>query len=400
MKQALLLLLVSLSALSAAAAPPVPANSVTVELGAGNEAKVTRRKGDTSKTVYITINAQDKVTILKPTTMHGGLHVDTSTLPTFAAGTAEFRVRPTAEIAPASAEGVFRTVCDTVGFSFNDSIVYPNEPGRAHGHTFLGNTEGIRSDSTVESIRTSGNSACRGGIANRSAYWFDTLIDIRTNKPVFPSAATNVYYKNGKFTTNGNPATWSPPTVFTSLPVGLRMIAGDPTAIGPPPATLPDGQSSFAHRWSCLGQADPMYGSSIPNCAVGSTLVKEIFFPQCWDGKNLDAPDHKSHMSYTVDVRNQGDPRGWSHGECPPSHPKVVPAISYQVHFKITEKDSPLSWRGVCDVYPVTKPGGYCSHGDWRNGWDEGISEAWTQHCIRAMKDCHSHLLGDGREIF
>ena len=65
--------------------------------------------------------------------------------------------------------------------SFDDPIVFPGQPGRSHLHTFFGNT-GANADSTAESIRGTGNSTCRGGIANRSSYWVPTLIDIRDKR--------------------------------------------------------------------------------------------------------------------------------------------------------------------------------------------------------------------------
>ncbi|WP_309624448.1 DUF1996 domain-containing protein [Methylibium sp.] len=60
------------------------------------------------------------------------------------------------------------------------------------------------------------------------------------------------------------------------------------------------------------------------HCLVGDELWQGVFFPQCWDGKNLDSPDHKSHMAYPSD------------GGCPRSHPVALP-----------------------------------SHGDWWNGWKQ-----------------------------
>jgi hypothetical protein len=40
--------------------------------------------------------------------------------------------------------------------------------------------------------------------------------------------------------------------------------------------------------------------ASIPTCPGSSYLSAKITFPGCWDGKNLDSPDHRSHMAYPV----------------------------------------------------------------------------------------------------
>jgi hypothetical protein len=33
-------------------------------------------------------------------------------------------------------------------------------------------------------------------------------------------------------------------------------------------------------------------------CKAGDTLVADMMAPECWDGKYLDSPDHRSHTAY------------------------------------------------------------------------------------------------------
>ena len=113
-----------------------------------------------------------------------------------------------------------------------------------------------------------------------------------------------------------------------------------------------------------------------------------VFFPQCWDGVNLDSPDHKSHMSYTVNRA------------CPATHPVALPEISFNVIYEVTEKNAPLHWRLSSDTYDRSLPAGYSSHGDWFNGWKSEFMKAFIDHCDRASRDCHAHLLGDGRMFY
>ena len=309
--------------------------------------------------------------------------VDLSKVPPASVGTSTLSVSPTTEIAPPG-EGAFRTVCAVAHMSFDDPIVFPGQPGRSHLHTFFGNT-GANANSTPESLRNTGNSTCRGGVANRSAYWVPTMIDTKDNTPLQP-AEVIVYYKNG----------YLDATKVQPIPTGLRMIAGDPNASAPHPDV-------FSMRWKCIGgpnNQNDLYGHTIANCDVGASLYQEIFFPQCWDGVNLDSPDHMSHMSYTVQVKNVNDPRGWSHAECPKTHPVILPQIAFNVLYLVGEKDAPLRWRLASDTYDKSKPGGYSSHGDWFNGWKSDISNTWAKNCIENQKDCHAHLLGDGRQIF
>ncbi|WP_157694145.1 DUF1996 domain-containing protein [Hydrogenophaga crassostreae] len=254
--------------------------------------------------------------------------------------------------------------------SFDDPIVYPGQPGRSHLHAFFGNT-GANASSTASSIANSGNSTCRGGTLNRSAYWVPAMIDTRDGSPVKPQTA-NFYYKTGY----GGVV----PSSVQSMPAGLRMIAGDAknAAPGGKYERMPFG-------YSCTDGSGN--SRSIPNCSVGAELWQTVNFPQCWDGVNLDSPDHKSHMAY---------PTG---GGCPASHPVPLPEITFNIVYMITEANSASHWRLASDNYSTTFPGGYSGHGDWFNGWREEAMDAFVRGCDQAALDCHSHLLGDGRAI-
>ena len=308
--------------------------------------------------------------------------VDATKLMAKATGSGTLDLSPTNEVAPAG-DGAFRTSCLPSHMAFDDPIVYPGQVGRSHLHTFFGNTL-TNATSTPESIRNTGNSTCRGGIANRSSYWVPTMIDTKDGTPI-AADSIGVYYKNGIF----DGSTVNP------FPVGLRMIAGEPGG------TTARGQwSDFSYRFKCLGgpnNQNDKYGSGIPNCDVGAEVWQEIFFPQCWDGKNLDSPDHKSHMSYFVTIQT---PAGAWVPACPTTHPVILAQVAFNVIYVVKEQDAPLRWRLSSDNYDKSTPGGYSSHGDWFNGWKSDVSDAFVDKCVRAKKDCHSHLLGDGRKIF
>jgi hypothetical protein len=314
--------------------------------------------------------------------------VDMSKVPTErAVGTGEFKVMPTTEEPALSDSGAFRTSCTQAFMAKIDPIVVPGTVGKSHLHTFFGNVN-TTENSTTASLLGYGNSTCRGGIANRSAYWVPTMIDTATGAPVIPDDI-GVYYKSGEFTGD---------MLTQGIPEGLRMIAGNPMSDGPPKPGDP-----FAYRYKCIGgprNQNDHYGSEIPNCDLGASVWQEIFFPQCWDGVNLDSPDHKSHMSYTALVPDPASTQGWFKRVCPASHPVIIPHISFNVVYTAKTLDAALKWRLASDMYDPTKPGGYSAHGDWFNGWRKDISEAWFKNCLVAKKDCHSHLLGDGRMIF
>jgi len=83
----------------------------------------------------------------------------------------------------------------------------------------------------------------------------------------------------------------------------------------------------------------------------------EVYFPSCWDGKNLDTPDHHSHMSYPA----KGDFNG---GVCPESHPVALFSIFYEFFFDTsTYKDFNRF------AFANGDPTGYGFHADFVMGW-------------------------------
>ena len=286
---------------------------------------------------------------------------------------------PTTEVPAPSDIGAFRTGCQATKFAFNDPIVYPGQPGKSHLHTFFGNT-GIDAYSTATSLSTTGNSTCRGGTINRSAYWVPAMVDVRTGLPLAPMLESNFYYKTGYGVKIGT---------IADVPLGLRMIAGD--ASGNPAS--PSQAAIYACVWN---GGNSSWSSSIPtNCpgGDGSWLIMGIDFPQCWDGVNLDSPDHKSHMTNPVNVRANNT------GNCPASHPVALPQIAYQILYQVKVTGETRYWRLASDNYDNTQPAGYSGHGDYMMAWKPEIVKIWTALCDNAQKDCHSHLLGDGRAM-
>jgi len=291
------------------------------------------------------------------------VRINTALIPLGNAGSSKELVQPTTELPTPIDGGAFRTVCKYSHMASDDPIVFPNQPGMSHLHTFFGNT-GTNASSTASSLLTTGNSTCRGGTVNRTAYWVPSMIDTRTGAPLKPSDS-HFYYKNGVKEIK--------PSSVRLMPDGLRMIAGDPKnaePVGP-------------FYYNCKGGGNV---KEIPNCPVGVDLYQNITFPQCWDGVNLDSPDHKSHMAYHTK------------GVCPTTHPVILPEVTFRIVYAVTEANAPRAWRLSSDTYDRRLPAGYSSHGDWFNGWKRDVSDSWTKNCIAASKDCHSHLIGDGRK--
>ena len=269
--------------------------------------------------------------------------------------------------------GAFRVPVPYSHMSNNDPIVFPNQPGASHLHTFAGNACADATTITIESLMVCGKSTSEGGTLNQTAYWFPTMIDTRTGQPLVPEG-TNFYYKSGYLGVD--------PTKVVPFPLGLRMIAGFPTA-----KTRTDGQ--FQVRFTCIGGPNNVnipYSAEIGPCEVGATLDASVVFPQCWDGKNLDSPDHKSHMAY-----------GTGAG-CPADHPVPLPEVTLNIGYYVYEAGIEKFWKLSSDHYDGT--GGHSMHADWFGAWDPDTIHTWVTNLLNKHRDGHDSLLGDGRILY
>ena len=270
--------------------------------------------------------------------------------------------------------GVFRSICDFSHMSNDDPIIFPGLPSATHHHTFFGNTS-IKADSNLMNLVNTGNSTCAGGTLNRTGYWVPTMVDTKVGKALRPVDVV-LYYKVGGVV---------PRQYMTAPPLGLRMVAGNSRATSPSADNAPDNSS-----FRCFTNLHPTTISTrdIPACLGTGTLRADIKFPQCWDGKNLDSPDHKSHMAYeniNYDTLNK----------CPTSHPVAIPKITILVDYVVNTSKETSSWRLASDNYPLDKPSGYSYHGDWVNGWDPAVMDKIVNNCLKKGLECNEHL-GNG----
>ncbi len=263
-----------------------------------------------------------------------------------------------------------RVVCMYSHMAFDDPIVFPGKPGASHLHTFFGN-KSADGNSTTESL-SMGGTTCRGGTANRSAYWVPSLVDTSTMRALVPLRFIS-YYKSGY--------NKIPRNQIQAPPNGLRVVAGNAV-------TQSSARNSWEvhHKFECDFSNDR--NQHIPLCGGGKVLSMVLDFPNCWDGVNLDSVDHRSHMSYPVE------------GICPASHPVPIPVITLNIEYEVPQGETTANWRLASDTYAKSIPAGYSMHGDFWMDWDEEIKSTWMERCVRAGRDCHGHMLGDGREIY
>ena len=269
-------------------------------------------------------------------------------------------------------EASTRFTCQLATMAHVDPIVFPGDSTSSHLHMQFGNT-GFSAYSTSATLLNSGNSTCLGGTLNRTAYWVPALYDTKDGHIIVPEAAF-VYYKSGYLVD---------PTKTQPMPNGLHIIAGNKNS-----TTWQYVDPTYVLFWECEQTALGLSGT-IPQCATGDVMRLVVGFPQCWDGVNLDSPDHQSHMAYASRA-----------GVCPSTHPVQVPTISEIFRWKVQPGDNPSSWRLTSDMYSASMPGGLSAHADWMTGWDPATMQALITNCFRTQLDCGVGGIGGGRSLY
>lgn len=285
-----------------------------------------------------------------------------------------------------SNSGYFRVKCEVSHFAYDDPIVFPGEPGRAHLHMFFGNTN-TNAYSTFDSLLNSGSGSCNGEDLNRSAYWIPAMLD-RDGNALIPFEIM-VYYKNDNFRLNGANELVSP------FPDDLQMVIGNGGATSPQ-NTLSGGPGSLP---VVSFQCGPAYGAAprsatIPDCQgtgagpyAGRALEMRIAFPQCY---NPDAGTYLrdgSHMSYSEN--------GYYGAKCPDSHPYDVSSIMYRIFFNPDDYGGSLTDLHLSsDVrHDGILPGGTTAHADWFGAWHPEAMRMWVDNCNNQQVDCEIGLL-------
>ncbi|MDP9796479.1 hypothetical protein J2S43_004991 [Catenuloplanes nepalensis] len=228
----------------------------------------------------------------------------------------------------------------------DDPIIFPGLPGASHMHSFFGAT--VTNAMTNLADLLNSQTTCNPR-EDKSSYWVPTLY--QDNVPVEPTGVT--FYYLGEGVRDDIIANTQP------IPLGLRIVAGNARATGPNDNTI--------SRWSCLHAGHVGSSHDFVNCPSGTMLESYLDFPQCWNGRDLDSADHKSHMAYPV---NQA---------CPATHPVAVPKLRQVLRYPVSGDPARLR---------LASGGGFTMHGDFFNAWPEAEMARRVNDCIRPIIKC------------
>lgn len=250
-----------------------------------------------------------------------------------------------------------------------DPIVTPGTVG-SHVHDVLGGSN-FGFNLTSERLR---QSQCTSIpiLEDKSSYWYPRLY---------------FWWANGSFTdVVGNPVIYylygNEPGKTTAFPDDFRMISGDPTLRTLKPASF--AQQAVTHL--CLDFETNTGGryNELPTRRCPNGIRSQINFPSCWNGKDVDSPDHKSHVSFLS--------TGPDNGTCTnPKYPVTLPRIFLEVYWYTQGFDDVRNKAMIPQqpfVFSNGDPNGVSFHADFYNGWDKGVLQ-------RAINECNCNPYGD-----
>jgi Domain of unknown function (DUF1996) len=262
----------------------------------------------------------------------------------------------------------FDALCQHLEFEAMDRIVLPGQqPPAGHLHDHYGTL--ATPDATVSQMQQS-TAACNRP-EDTAGYWVTAVLkpdgpDAGSDPDPVPATAMKAYYR-----------TAVPASKVKPIPLGLMIVAGNHAA------TAANPQSTNVVHWDCKNQVTgEVTGPWVEPHQCESSDAKprlKIVFPQCWDGKRLDSPDHKAHTAYPKRVNGVY--------KCPSTHPVAITRLGLQFNFPAEGEP------GWADMETVTFSSGgrFSGHADfwhtWRVTGENGFNNLHTR-CLNEGTYC------------
>jgi len=275
---------------------------------------------------------------------------------------------------PVDEGGQFREGCEFSHFAYDDPLVYPGQPGKAHLHMFFGNTD-ANAYSTYNTLLNSGSGTCNGMELNRTAYWAPAMFDSNGNVRI-PERIV-VYYKGeGLANSKAEP-----------YPEGAGIVANQNIN------TLDNGRGGAAGKFNFIcsdqfsGASEPA-SNTMPACdgnrfldAYGVTdtphvvLEMNVKFPQCWTGSNPGDYANSYH------IPTEGS---WYFSKC---DDHTLTNLEYFINYRVAIGENTAGWYLSSDVNPQTlakdKVSGASTHADWFGAWHRNTMQMWIDNCVK-----------------
>ncbi|WP_193512903.1 DUF1996 domain-containing protein [Streptomyces griseoloalbus] len=281
------------------------------------------------------------------------------------------------KVTKGASRGTFTSSCgvnENGLFNSDNVIAAPGvSNGAHHFHDYIGNqsTNAFSSDEELAKADTS----CEDRGDRSSYYWPVLRLQNGTqeqdaNSPgggIEGNAGEIVTPKEVTLTFVGNPR-----GEVTAMPRLLRIITGDAKS-------FVNGPANANASWSCTGFEDRQLKDKYPLCPQGSDVVRTFDFQSCWDGRNIDSANHRTHMAFAD-----------ADGTCPSGFrpvPQLVQRIVYDVDAPSLDDGGRTTPLFAVDSFPEQLHKPVTDHGDFINVFDEDLMQEMVD-CINSGRTC------------
>merc|ERR1711884_392593 len=231
----------------------------------------------------------------------------------------------------------------------------------AHVHSFFGAAKAAPSTTYADLRSSTGNT---GNVEqNKSLYWHPTIYKYHKSNQTYqiqPTSLFSTYY------------IWATGQV-TAFPDGFKMIGG-----GAPDINSAMQKAECVDPGRCPENDCETWNDFFP-ATTCAELEMSMRMPNCWDGINLDSPDHRSHVAYSENSEPDSP--------CPRSHPVQLPQV------RVFTRIQPYS--GGIHVF---SDGTGLFHSDYFSGWEQEFLQKVLDECendsFEAMPTdwCEDHM--------
>ncbi|MEU8034586.1 DUF1996 domain-containing protein [Streptomyces sp. NPDC049099] len=276
-----------------------------------------------------------------------------------------------------ASRGTFSSDCGVNAnglFNSDNVIVAPGvSNGAHHFHDYVGN-QGNNAFAGDDDLAKADTSCADQG--DRSTYYWPVLRlqnGTQERDAGSPGGGTEgnagriVTPKQVTLTFVGNPH-----AKVTAMPRFLRIITGDAKA-------FVNGPGNANASWSCTGYEDRQLKDKYPLCPPGSDVVRTFRFQSCWDGRNIDSANHRTHVAFTA-----------TDGSCPAGFrpiPQLVQRIVYDVKAPSLQDGGRTVPLFAVDSFPEQLHKPVTDHGDFINVFDEDLMRDMVD-CINSGRTC------------
>lgn len=151
-----------------------------------------------------------------------------------------------------------------------------------------------------------------------------------------------------------------------AMPKFLRVLYGDAKQ-------TTNGPANARPSWTCTGFEDRLT-ELYPICPQGSKVARIHAFPNCWDGKNTDSANHRTHIVFSD--RNGRCPRGF----------KNVPQLRITLVYNIP-LDAQIDGHYAVDAFDQEKHNPRSDHDDFANVMSQRLMNQLVK-CVNSGKRC------------